>query len=150
VVILARFLDRVTKELLPRLKKGYVANIEELTAGNTDFRRVLYTGPYSQLVLMCLQPREEIGAERHFDVDQFFRFEHGQGVVIINGISYPVGPGDCAVVPAGAEHNVKNTSGYDVLQLYTIYSPPNHKDNTVHHTKADTVHDRQFDGVTTE
>ncbi len=120
---------------------GYVDNIEKLTLANTYFRQVLFTGQHSQLVLMCLQPREEIGLETHADHDQFFRFEKGQGKVIINGEEYVVSDGFAVVVPAGAEHNVINTSVSQVLQLYTIYSPAEHRDGVVHKTKAEALAD---------
>ncbi len=131
------------------MKKGYHVNIEELTMQNTDFRRVLYTGEHSQLVLMSLKPGEEIGMEVHDTVDQFFRFELGTGQVIINGFEYPVSNGDIIIVPAGSEHNVINTSASINLQLYTLYSPANHIDGTIHKTKAEAV-EEHFDGKTTE
>ena len=131
--------------------KGYEANIEELTLANSDFRRVLYTGKYSQLVLMSLEPGEEIGSEVHADVDQFFRFEKGTGKVVIDGLDRAVADGDAAIVPAGAEHNVVNTSSLEPLKLYTIYSPPEHRDGVVRATKEDAEKDEEhFDGVTTE
>jgi mannose-6-phosphate isomerase-like protein (cupin superfamily) len=131
------------------MKKGYYNNIEKLTMENTDFRRVLYTGEHSQLVLMSLKPNEEIGTETHDSVDQFFRFELGNGKVIINGFEYSVSNGDVIIVPAGCEHNVINTSQSVDLRLYTLYSPANHIDGTVHKTKADAV-EEHFDGKTTE
>lgn len=115
---------------------GYKANIEELTRANTYFRQILFTGPHSQLVLMALAPSEEIGMEVHPENDQFFRFEVGQGKVTIAGVDYAVKDGDVAIVPAGNMHNVLNT-GTEDLKLYTIYSPPNHPDGTVHKTKAE-------------
>jgi len=130
--------------------KGYVANIEKETLENTCFRKVIYTGKYSQLVLMSLQPGEEIGDEVHTNVDQFFRFEDGQGVVIIDGVTQPVQDGFAVVVPAGAFHNVKNTSE-KVLKLYTIYSPPEHQDKTVRQTKQEAIDKpEEYDNVTTE
>lgn len=130
--------------------KGYVANIEKLTQENKDFRHVLYTGKHSQLVLMCLQPGEEIGMEVHGHLDQFFRFEAGEGIVHIDGAEHKVKDGDCAIVPAGAQHNVVNT-GSTELKLYTIYSPPEHMDKTVRHTKKDAEEmPEEFDGKTTE
>lgn len=114
---------------------GYFSHIEKETLDNTDFRRVLYTAPHSQLVLMSLKPGEEIGLETH-DVDQFFRFEQGSGKVFIDDSVYEVVDGDSAIVPAGSKHNVVNTSETEDLKLYTIYSPSNHPDGTVHHTKA--------------
>ncbi len=115
---------------------GYCADIEKLTLANTYFRQVLFTAPHSQLVLMALQPGEEIGAEVHMDHDQFFRFEEGSGQVIIDGVTHEVSDGFAVVVPAGANHNVINT-GSEVMKLYTIYSPAEHKDGTVHKTKAE-------------
>lgn len=117
---------------------GYHTNIEELTLANTYFRQVLFTAQHSQLVLMALQPGEEIGAEVHEDRDQFFRFEVGTGQVIIDGTTYEVSDGFAVVVPAGANHNIINT-GTEVLKLYTIYSPAEHKDGTVHKTKAEAL-----------
>jgi mannose-6-phosphate isomerase-like protein (cupin superfamily) len=131
--------------------KGYVVNLEKETRKNADFRRVLYTGKYSQLVLMSLKPGEEIGAETHDDVDQFFRFEAGEGKVIIDGIEHPVGDGDAVVIPAGAKHNVVNVSKNSSLKLYTIYSPPEHQDGVVRHTKKEAMSSEEhFDGRTTE
>ena len=132
------------------MKKGYHANIESLTTENADFRRVLYTAEHMQLVLMSLLQGEEIGMETHPDNDQFFRFEAGEGRVLINGNEYEVVDGDTIIVPCGAEHNVINT-GSEALKMYTIYSPAHHKDGTVHTTKADALaDDEEFDGGTTE
>lgn len=133
------------------MKKGFHAPIEKLTEENTDFRRVLYTGEESQLVLMALPPLCDIGVERHEENDQFFRFESGEGKVVINGNEYVVHDGDCIIVPKGAEHNIINTSAGEYLKLYTIYSPAHHKDGTVHGTKeyAET-HEEEFDGVASE
>ena len=132
-------------------KKGYKDNIEKLTIENDNFRKVLYSGQYSQLVLMALKPGEDIGLEVHEDTDQFFRFEKGEGKVVINDSEYIVGDGDSVVVPAGAEHNVINTSQTDSLKLYTIYSPAHHKDGIVRATKEDAIaQEAEFDGVTTE
>lgn len=132
-----------------RHMKGYIHNIEEATIANTDFRRVVYTGAHSQLVLMNLRPGEEIGSEVHADVDQFFRFEKGEGKVFIDGAEHAVRDGSAVIIPAGAEHNVSNTSTTDDLKLYTIYSPAEHKDGTIHPTKAEAV-EEHFDGITTE
>lgn len=118
---------------------GYVTNIERDTLANEDFRRVLYTGPYTQLVLMTLKPGEEIGLERHHGHDQFIRVESGTGVVRLNGKEQRLEDGSAVVIPSGAEHNVVNTSKSDALRLYTLYSPPEHPDGTVHHT-ADEAH----------
>ena len=132
------------------MKKGFVGDIEKLTEENENFRKVLYTGQYMQLVLMSLNPGEEIGEEVHDDRDQFFRFEEGRGEVIIDGTANPVKSDFAVIVPAGAVHNVRNT-GNEPLRLYTIYAPPEHVDGTVHATKAeaDASHEH-FDGRTTE
>jgi len=131
--------------------KGFKSNIEKDTLGNSYFRRVLYTGKNSQLVLMSLKPDEEIGEEVHRAVDQFFRFEKGEGIVSIDGIRHKVADGDAVVVPAGARHNVMNTSKTAELKLYTIYSPPEHQDGTVRKTKADALaKPEEYDGKTTE
>lgn len=119
--------------------QGYHSNIEKLTLENENFRKVLFTAPHSQLVLMALQPSEEIGMETHEDNDQFFRFEQGKGKVIIEGEEFKVGDGDAAIVPAGTEHNVINTSADAPLKLYTIYSPAHHPDGTIHKTKAEAM-----------
>ncbi len=118
---------------------GFVTNIEEATEKNENFRRVLFTAPNSQLVLMTLQPNEDIGMEVHPNVDQFFRFEEGEGKVIIDGEEHAIKDGFAVVVPAGSQHNVINTSASEPLKLYTIYSPPNHPDGTVHKTKAEAL-----------
>ena len=134
-----------------RKLKGYVVEIEIETKKNTDFRRVLYTGKYSQLVLMSIKPGEEIGEEKHEDVDQFFRFEEGEGKVIIDGVEHRVKDGNGVIVPAGARHNVINTSKLMNLKLYTIYSPPEHQDGVVRHTKKEAMaSEEHFDGRTTE
>jgi mannose-6-phosphate isomerase-like protein (cupin superfamily) len=130
--------------------KGYVQDIEELTGENTDFRRVLYTGKYLQLVLMALKPGEDIGAEVHEDHDQFFRVEKGEGDVVIDGQHHKIKGDDAIVVPAGARHNVINT-GHESLKLYTLYGPPNHRDGVVRATKAEAeASEEHFDGKTTE
>jgi len=130
--------------------KGFSINIEDATKENENFRKVLYTSKYSQLVLMCLKPGEEIGAEVHEDHDQFFRFEKGQGKVIIDDNEYAVEDDFAVVVPAGANHNVINT-GDGNLKLYTIYSPAEHRHDVVHETKQDAMaDDEHFDGTTTE
>lgn len=133
------------------MKKGFKENIEKLTLGNENFRKVLYTGAHSQLVLMTLQPNEDIGLEVHPDNDQFFRFEGGKGKVVIDGTEYDVEDGDAVVVPAGAEHNVLNISSAETLKLYTIYSPAHHKDGIVRATKKEAMeNEADFDGATTE
>ena len=116
---------------------GYYGNIEDLTLKNSYFRQVLYTGKHAQLVLMSLKAKEEIGMEVHETVDQFFRFEKGEGKVIIDAEEFVVGDGDSVIVPAGSKHNVVNTSDSEDLKLYTIYSPPNHPDGTIHKTKEE-------------
>ena len=131
--------------------KGFSANIEKETLENGNFRKVLYTGKHSQLVLMSLKPKEEIGMEVHMDNDQFFRFEKGQGQCIIDGNEYDLADGSAIVVPAGAQHNIINVSETDDLKLYTIYSPAHHKDGIVRATKEEAAADGpEFDGVTTE
>ncbi len=130
--------------------KGFIANIEKLTKENADFRHVLYTGHYLQLVLMTIQPGSEIGEEVHDDRDQFFRVEKGAGEVRIDGVRTKVKAEDAIIVPAGARHNVVNT-GSEPLRLYTIYGPPEHQDGTVRITKADAEKTHEhFDGRTTE
>jgi len=117
---------------------GYVGPIERTTLENSSFRQVLFTGTYAQLVVMALQPGEEIGNEVHGDVDQFFRIEAGQAKFVLNDTEeHVVGDGDAVVVPAGTHHNVINVSSDEPLKLYTIYSPPEHADGTVHKTKAE-------------
>ncbi len=132
--------------------KGYVDNIEEATNSNGDFRRVLYTGKNLQLVLMTLQPGDEIGEEVHEDRDQFFRIEDGRGTVYIDGAPSRVEDDFAVIVPAGARHNVVNT-GDEPLKLYTIYGPPEHHDGIVHRDKAQADADHEndhWDGETTE
>lgn len=118
--------------------KPYVGNIEQETVKNEFFRQVLFTGNHTQVVVMCLQPKEEIGNEVHGTVDQFFRIEEGQARFVFNGKEeHVVGDGGAVVVPAGTYHNVINVSKDKPLKLYTLYSPPNHPDGTVHKTKAE-------------
>jgi len=117
---------------------GYLGPIEKQTLRNNYFRQVLFTGKYAQLVVMCLQPGEEIGNEVHARVDQFFRIEQGQAAFVFGGKKKLLAKnGDAVIIPAGTYHNVINTSKSTKLKLYTIYSPPNHPDKTVHKTKAD-------------
>ena len=131
--------------------KGFKTNIERDTLKNKNFRKVLYTSKHSQLVLMSLQPKEDIGLETHPENDQFLRFEGGRGRVEIDGNKYTVMDGDAVVIPAGAKHNVVNISATEELKLYTIYSPPHHKDGIVRKTKAEAeANDAEFDGKTTE
>ena len=134
------------------MKKGYTDNIEDRTLENTDFRRVLYTGAHMQLVVMCLQPGEESGVEVHPDIDQFFRVEEGKAKLLIDGVEHTLEHDEIAIVPAGAEHNVINP-GDAPLRLYTLYGPPEHRDGTVHATKAiaDEQHEADhYDGKPTE
>jgi mannose-6-phosphate isomerase-like protein (cupin superfamily) len=132
--------------------KGFVGNIETLTLDNNDYRRVLYTAKNSQLVLMSLEPGEEIGEETHH-LDQFLRFESGHGKAVLDGVEHEVSDGFCVVVPAGTKHNFINTSTSEKLKLYTIYSPPEHLDGIIRKTKADAENPdnaEEFDGKTTE
>ena len=131
--------------------KGFHSNIEKLTLDNENYRKVLYTGRHSQLVLMCLKPKEEIGMEVHAENDQFFRFEKGEGKCIIDGNEYAVKDGSAIVVPAGAKHNIINVSQTDSLKLYTIYSPAHHKDRIVRATKQEAEsNEAEFNSVTSE
>lgn len=133
------------------MAKGFNANIEKDTLENGNFRKVLYTAKHSQLVLMSLKPKEEIGMEVHLDNDQFFRFEAGMGKAIIDGNEYDLMNGSVIIVPSGAQHNIVNVSDTEELKLYTIYSPAHHKDGVVRATKAEAEADSpEFDGVTTE
>lgn len=116
---------------------GYLINIEEKSLENDYFREVLFTAPHSQLVVMSLQPGEEIGLETHDDRDQFIRIEAGTGKAILNGEENELADGSAVVIPAGTEHNIINTSKVDALKLYTIYSPPEHPDGTIHKNKAE-------------
>jgi mannose-6-phosphate isomerase-like protein (cupin superfamily) len=129
--------------------KGFVQDIEGLTAKNDEFRRVLYTTKNCQLVVMALKPKEEIGAEVH-KLDQFFRVEEGVGEAVLDGVRTSISAGFAVVVPAGTNHNIVNT-GSIPLKLYTLYAPPNHRDGVVHHTRDDAEADNEhFDGKTTE
>jgi len=129
--------------------KGFVGNIEDRTEENRDYRRVIYTGPHMQLVLMSLKPGEEIGEETHADTDQFFRIEKGKGEVWIDGQKTLIESDTGIVVPAGARHNLKNT-GNKPLRLYTIYAPPQHAEGTVQATRAEAEASHQhLAGVTT-
>lgn len=116
---------------------GYHINIEEKSLENAYFREVLFTGPNCQLVVMALKPGEDIGLETHGDVDQFIRVEAGQGKAILDGKEYELSDGSAVVIPAGAEHNILNTSSTEPMKLYTIYAPPEHPDGTIHKTKAE-------------
>jgi len=129
--------------------KGFVQDIEDIANNNEEFRRVLYTAKNCQLVVMALNPGGEIGAEVH-KLDQFFRVETGEGVALLDGIRTAIRAGFAVLVPAGTNHNIINT-GTVSLKLYTLYSPPNHRDGIVHHTREDAVADNEhFDGKTTE
>lgn len=131
-------------------KTGFVADIEELTEGNTDYRRVVYTGNNLQLVLMAIELGEDIGEEIHADRDQFFRVEKGKGEVVIDGHRTKIKSDHAIVVPAGARHNIVNT-GKKRLRLYTLYAPPEHRDGTVQASKAASgKDDEHFDGTSTE
>jgi mannose-6-phosphate isomerase-like protein (cupin superfamily) len=118
---------------------GYITDIERATLANEDFRRVLFTGPNMQLVLMMLRPGEDIGLETHDEHDQFFRIEAGTGAARLKGDERLLEAGSIVVIPAGVEHNIVNTSKNQPMRLYTLYSPPAHADGTVHHTKQDAV-----------
>lgn len=122
---------------------GFLQNIEKLTLNNTYFRIVLYTSQHAQLVLMSLNPGEEIGMEVHEVVDQFIRIEKGEGKVIMNGKGHAIKDGDAFIVPAGTKHNVINTSRDKPFKLYTVYSPPHHKDGTIHKTKKEAELDKE-------
>ncbi len=131
---------------------GYITNIEKDTLENENFRRVLYTAKHSQLVLMSIAPGQDIGEEVHH-LDQFLRIEAGTGKAVLDGKETPIEDGSAIVVPAGTRHNFVNTSETEPLKLYTVYSPPEHKDKTVHVTKEDALRDEEndhFDGQTTE
>ena len=129
--------------------KGFVQNIEDIAVKNDEFRRVLYTAKNCQLVVMALKPKEEIGAETHKS-DQFFRVEEGSGETVIDGVRTAIRAGFAIIIPGGTNHNIINT-GTVSMKLYTIYSPPNHRDGVVHHTRAEAEADNEhFDGKTTE
>lgn len=133
------------------MMKGYVQNISKLVDGNSNFRHVIYTSKHSQLVLMNLLPGEEIGLEVHNENDQYFRFESGIGKVIIDDNEYEISNDFIALVPAGSEHNIINTSQSENLKLLTMYMPPHHKDGIVRRTKEEAEqNDEEFDGTTTE
>ena len=134
-----------------RAMKGFKSEIENDAIANANFRKVLYTGESSQLVLMSLLPGEEIGLETHEGNDQFFRVERGHGKCVIDDNEYDLNDGDAVIVPRGAAHNVINTSDTEPLKLYTIYSPPHHKDGIVRATKKEAdSNEEEFDGRTTE
>lgn len=120
---------------------GFVGDIEEKTLKNTYFRQVLYTSQHDQLVIMSLKPNEDIGMEVHEIVDQFIRVEKGTGKAILNGEEHEIKDGSAIIIPAGTKHNIINTSSTDYMKLYTLYSPPHHKDGTIHKTKEDAEKD---------
>jgi len=131
-------------------KKGYVVDLESETQNNENFRHVLYTAEHSQLVLMSLAPSEDIGEEVH-ELDQFLRVEAGEGKAVLNGQEYPLSDGWAVVVPAGVRHNIVNTTESEAMKLYTLYSPPEHKDKVVRKTKAEAEsNEEHFDGTTSE
>ncbi len=121
------------------MPNAYHADIEKETLQNENFRKVLFTAPHSQLVVMCLQPGEDIGSEVHHDHDQFFRIEQGSGMAEIDGQEYQLIDDTVVIVPAGQEHNITNTSESEKMKLYTIYSPPEHPEGTIHQTKAEAM-----------
>jgi len=126
---------------------GYLTNIEKKALENTNFRKVLFTGPHAQLVVMALRPGEEIGLETHDHVDQFFRVEAGHGAAILDGVEHALEDGSAVVIPAGTKHNIVNRSRTEPLKVYTIYSPPNHADGTTHKTKAEAdAYEREHHG----
>jgi mannose-6-phosphate isomerase-like protein (cupin superfamily) len=130
--------------------KGYVANIEKAALENDNFREVLYTDKNLQLVVMSLKPGEDIGAEVH-QLDQFIRCEAGEGKAVLDGVEHILSNGFVVIVPAGAKHNIINTSADKAMKLYTLYAPPNHKDGTIHRTKAEAETDEEhFDGKITK
>lgn len=130
--------------------KGYVGNIDHLTLANEYFRQVLYTAKSNQLTIMHLKPNEDIGEEVH-DVDQFLRIEKGKGRAVLNGVANEITDGSVVIVPAGVQHNIINDSATEPMKLYTLYSPPHHRDGVVHKTKQEALNDAEhFDGKTTE
>ena len=147
IIILTKILTRV----IYILNMAYIVNIKKDTLENKNFRKVLYTAKNSQLVVMSLLPKEEIGAEIH-QLDQFIRVEKGGGKSILNGKEYELNDGSAVVIPAGTEHNIINTSETDEMKLYTIYSPTNHQDGKIHATKAEAMADEgeHFDGKTSD
>ena len=131
--------------------KGYKTNIEKDTIENNNFRKVLYTSKHIQLVLMTLQPGEEIGEEVHDENDQFFRIESGHGKCIIDGNEYEITDGDAIVIPTGSKHNIINVDANTDLKMYTLYAPPHHKDGILRPTKKEAEeNEAEFDGKTTE
>ena len=130
--------------------KGYITNIEKDSLENENFRKVLYTGKNSQLVLMAIEPKDDIGEEVH-NLDQFIRVEAGKGLAILDGVKHEISDGSAIVIPAGTMHNIINSSETEKLKLYSVYSPPEHKDGTIHKTKNEAENNKKhFDGETTE
>lgn len=130
---------------------GYITNIEKDSLENDNFRKVLYTAKYSQLVLMSLAPKEDIGEETHNELDQFIRVESGNGSAVLDGVSHNIANGSAVVIPAGTKHNVINSSETEKMKLYTVYSPAGHRDQVIRATKADAAaNEEHFDGKTTE
>jgi mannose-6-phosphate isomerase-like protein (cupin superfamily) len=130
--------------------KGYVVDIEKVTKENENFMKVLYTGTQSQLVVMSLLPGEDIGEEIH-ELDQFIRIEKGSGKAVLDGVAHTIEDDYAVVIPAGCIHNIINTSDKKKMKLYSVYSPPEHRDGVIHKTKAEAeADDEHFDGVTTE
>ncbi len=130
--------------------KGFITKIEKDTLENDYFRKVLYTAKYSQLVVMSLKPKEDIGEEIH-KLDQFIRCEQGIGKAVLDGVEHEMSAGVAVLVPAGTKHNILNTSSIEDMKLYTLYAPPNHRDGVIHKTKADAEADAEhFDGKTSE
>jgi mannose-6-phosphate isomerase-like protein (cupin superfamily) len=145
----SKHLDEHAAAALPATGRGFVADLDHLTVTNEEFRRVLYTAGHCQLVLMSLKPGEAIGEEVH-DVDQFFRIEQGIGEAILDGVRTAISDGSAVIVPAGTRHNLINT-GPESMKIYTIYSPPHHRDGVVHHTRDDAEKDdEEYDGTTTD
>jgi mannose-6-phosphate isomerase-like protein (cupin superfamily) len=126
---------------------GYSIDIEKKTIDNTNFREVLYTAPNLQLVVMTLKPGEEIGMETHDHGDQFFRVEAGEGEAILDGKTHKLTDGSIVIIPEKVEHNIINTSADKDLKVYTIYTPPEHKDGVIHKTKAEAdADDEHYEG----
>lgn len=136
--------------LIKNIMKGHISNIEKDTLENDNFRKVLYTGKHSQLVLMSLEPKQDIGEEVH-ELDQFIRIEAGEGLAVLDGVEHQIADGSAIVIPEGARHNIINISETEKMKLYTIYSPPEHQDQVLRVTKEDALaQEEHFDGKTTE
>ncbi|MDD2547985.1 MAG: cupin domain-containing protein [Candidatus Pacebacteria bacterium] len=128
--------------------KKYITNIEEETLENDNFRKVLFTAKHMQLVVMSLNPNEDIGEEVHESHDQFIRIEQGNAKAILDGEEFELEDDSIVVIPAGVRHNIVNTSSQNKVKLYTIYAPPEHKDKTIHKTKEEGMEHDDFDGIT--